>query len=116
MSGNERVLELPTRSIRIPEFVGLQDEAGAVIWDAALVLAHYLIHLSEIGEPHACVSSVGGANEYPCSSREEGPLIIGSEQGCICKPVKLSSSLGKLSSPLGRSAFPSASDSMSKRL
>ncbi|MEW5307564.1 MAG: hypothetical protein WDW36_009952 [Sanguina aurantia] len=49
MSANERILELPTRSIRIPEFVGLQDEAGAVVWDAALVLAHYLIRLSEIG-------------------------------------------------------------------
>lgn len=46
---NARIIDLPDRSICIPEFSGLQDECGAVIWDAALVLANYLIEQAKRG-------------------------------------------------------------------
>lgn len=39
-----RIIELPDgQEVCIAEFVELQDDAGAVVWDAALVLAHFLM-------------------------------------------------------------------------
>eukprot|EP00955_Chlamydomonas_euryale_P115981 366390-Chlamydomonas_euryale.AAC.30 len=32
------------REIKVQEQFQLENEAGAVVWDAALVLAHFLIH------------------------------------------------------------------------
>eukprot|EP00803_Ostreobium_quekettii_P002801 evm.model.scf_147.8 EVM.evm.TU.scf_147.8 scf_147:97466-98840(+) len=36
--------------LRIRQRMDLQDEAGAVVWDAALVLAHYLHHAAQGGD------------------------------------------------------------------
>ncbi|GLC46923.1 hypothetical protein PLESTB_001897200 [Pleodorina starrii] len=39
-----REVELGKGALRIKEFTLLQDEAGAVVWDAGLVLSYYLAH------------------------------------------------------------------------
>ena len=45
-----RVLELPgCPSLTIEEALELENEAGAVVWDAALVLVHYLALKPELG-------------------------------------------------------------------
>jgi hypothetical protein len=47
MESNSREIRLPSSTIHVHEFTSLKDEAGAVLWDASLVLSHYLIKKHE---------------------------------------------------------------------
>ena len=39
------------RSIKVEEQWELENDAGAVVWDAALVLSHFLVHSQGIFAP-----------------------------------------------------------------
>ena len=47
----------PDRSVRVEEQWELDNDAGAVVWDAALVLSHFLVHSQ--GEFSDVMRSIG---------------------------------------------------------
>ena len=63
-----RVVQFGETQLRIADQTHLDDHAGAVIWDAGLVLAHYLHHSTKaIGDLHEMKARAHHGTAYSIS-------------------------------------------------
>lgn len=74
-----RTVEVPqgeVEEVAVEEATDMQDESGAVVWDAALVLAHYIIRS---GGRSGCVIAILTAGTGAQASRR----MLGCLHGCV---------------------------------